>query len=173
MKLFKIITIGFAVCISSTVEMAMARSQYLTTWQESYPSSTSDDASCQLCHQNAGNPWNAYGWDLRQEWVINGSVALAGAAGLAIIEPLDSDGNPAQTSNINEINANTQPGWTEGATNTIYFKNGSTLTDQLPPTLSTDLDPISFSVPVHMAWVGVLGFLLAWAASRVKRGSKT
>jgi hypothetical protein len=54
------------------------------------------------------------------------------------IEPFDSDNNG--DSNLDEINANAQPGWTEGENNTIYYKNGSTVPGQLPPSI-TSLDP--------------------------------
>ena len=58
------------------------------------------------------------------------------------IESLDSDGDPGGTSNIDEIDADTQPGWTDGPNNTIYFDDGSTQTGQSAPAgILGNLDP--------------------------------
>jgi len=119
---------------------------YYTTWDSEYPSSISDDnvitgtgSACQLCHEssNGGDGWNAYGWDIRQLW--NGG-AISVAEAIVAAEALDSDGDG--TSNVFEIDAGTQPGWTPGAGNTIYFKDGSTQASQLPPSMILGaLDP--------------------------------
>jgi hypothetical protein len=108
----------------------------INDWKSQYPASQSGDnvvnatgKSCQLCHKDSsgGDPWNAYGWDLRTNSID-----------FVTIEPFDSDNNG--DSNLDEINANAQPGWTEGENNTIYYKNGSTVPGQLPPSI-TSLDP--------------------------------
>ena len=118
---------------------------YLGTWQGIYPSSMSDDnvdngtgASCQLCHRddNGGDPFNAYGWELKEEFEILFDMSAAIVASASV----DSDGDG--TSNGDEIAADTQPGWTDGANNTIYFEDGSTQSNQSPPgAILGDLDP--------------------------------
>jgi hypothetical protein len=116
-------------------------------WNSLNPASTSDDnvdngtgKVCQLCHRDdsGGNPWNAYGWRIKQ-FIDSGSST---ADAIVAAESFDSDGDPTGTSNIDEIDADTQPGWTDGPNNTIYFANGSTNTGQLPPSaILGDLDP--------------------------------
>lgn len=109
---------------------ATATPNILGAWRTAYPDSTSADASCQLCHQNSsgGNGWNAYGWSIR-EGIRSDGLAVADA--ILAVEMMDADGNG--TSNIDEIVANTQPGWTDGAVNVITFSDGSTEVDQSPP----------------------------------------
>lgn len=112
---------------------------YLTTWSSTYPSSTSSSGvSCALCHTSTGggNGWNFYGWGIRQERFNNGLTI--GAAILAVAN-VDSDGNG--DSNLTEINANTQPGWTVGSVNTSFLKNGSTISNLAPPAQGTP-DPL-------------------------------
>jgi len=132
---------------------------YRNVWQSKYPDSTSDSIGsegCQLCHRDAsgGNPWNAYGWRVREIFNANG-FDINDAIELA--ESIDSDGDPAMRPSIDEINYNFQPGWTAGANNTIYFSNGTIIENQNPPALpnTTDLDwpvealtnPIPESIP--------------------------
>ena len=146
----------------------MARPSILSAWQAIYPSSTSDLANCQLCHQSTsgGNGWNGYGWNIRQEMTNNN---LAASAAIAAVEPLNSDVNPSMSSNLDEISANTQPGWTEGNSNQIFFKDGTSLTNQAPPSLPTPLDPPqTASVPIPTGWIAMLGFLMALTAARVR-----
>ena len=117
----------------------------MNPWLNAYPSSFSHDNvlngtgdSCQLCHetQNGGDGWNGYGWELKENFNILGDQDLAMAAS----EAVDSDGDG--TSNIDEIDADTQPGWTPGPNNTIYYKNLTTATNQSPPAgILGDLDP--------------------------------
>ena len=103
---------------------------FLSEWSNVYPNSTSNGVSCQLCHQNGsgGNGWNPYGWNLRQQIKDEG---LSIIEAIQAIEEMDSDGN-GQT-NLEEITGNAQPGWTTGAVNTIYFRDGTTATEQSPP----------------------------------------
>lgn len=107
------------------------RPAYLTTFGETYASSTSNDAGCQLCHQNpgGGDGWNAYGWSIRQQILDDSGPTITQV--LTSIETVDADGNGV--SNLDEINNNAQPGWTAGDANTIFFSDGTTLTDQAPP----------------------------------------
>jgi PKD repeat protein len=132
------------VALVAGADGALARGKLLTDWQGVYPDSQSDDnvisgtgKSCQLCHQSSsgGDGWNGYGWDFKMQL-----DAGAGAADAIMnIQGLDSDLNG--DSNLAEITDNAQPGWTEGANNTIYFKDGSTVDGQLPPGGVANLDP--------------------------------
>lgn len=115
----------------------------LSTWQNisSNAGSTSDEtAACQMCHQGSGggNGWNAYGWAIRQN--------LPGAFNaINSIASLDSDGD-GQT-NLTEIQNNEQPGWRNGANNTIFCDlsfsfnpcgdSNTQLANQLPPDFTT------------------------------------
>ena len=71
--------------LTLTAQVAVARPSILAAWQSAYPASDSDLVNCQLCHQNTsgGNPWNAYGWNIRQGIQNSG---LAASAAIAAIE---------------------------------------------------------------------------------------
>ncbi|MCK6447186.1 MAG: hypothetical protein L6Q99_12420 [Planctomycetes bacterium] len=126
---------------------ASAYSNYLNNWRTVNPTSTTDDnvingtgQSCALCHftTNGGKNWNAYGWKMRQNMAagqsVNNAIINAG--------PFDSDADPTASTNITEIGANTQPGWTTGPHNTEYFDNGNTTPNLNPPaTILGSLDP--------------------------------
>ncbi len=124
---------------------APIKKSYWDDWDTEYPFSQSDDnvinggfSDCLLCHDTAtgGDGWNSYGWKMREFEQSGSSTPEA----IVLVEPFDSDGDG--TSNLFEINANTQPGWTAGNSNTIYYKNGSTLTNQPPPaTILGNMDP--------------------------------
>ena len=100
---------------------AHAASSYLGTWSSIYPDSTSDNAGCQLCHGPSTQQLNPYGRDL---CVLSGSIDSR----IVAIQDLDSDGNG--TTNIQEINANTQPGWTSGTSNPLYNRGNCSATGQ-------------------------------------------
>ena len=118
-------------------EPLAANGSVFGTFRTTYPNSLSQDASCQLCHMapNGGDGWNAYGWSIRQGIKDNG---LEIAAAIAAVEALDADGNGV--SNLDEINAGRLPGWTLGAVNTVYFKDNTTMVNQLPPSPGVRLD---------------------------------
>ena len=126
---------------------APPRPTYYQAWLNAYPSSQSGPnvvngtgSSCQLCHEqtNGGDGWNAYGWELRE--LMYGGLGIDQA--LQQAEPFDSDADPSGSTNIAEITADTQPGWTDGPNNTIYFADGSTAPNQSPPAgILGSLDP--------------------------------
>ena len=60
----------------------------------------------------------------------NGNVSNDEAFFCVELDNSDNDGS--NYDNITEIGLNTQPGWTEGAFNTYYFRSGP-LPNQLPP----------------------------------------
>jgi hypothetical protein len=130
-----------------SLESAEAYPSYYNSWKSAYPGSmtgsnvlTGTGANCQLCHEQSGGgkTFNGYGWNLRQEINKGKSITQAFAA----VEALDSDADPAATSNLAEMTGHSQPGWTAGASNTIYNKNGSTTANQPPPSgILGSLDP--------------------------------
>lgn len=112
---------------------ACARPTILADWQARYPGSlTEDTVQCQLCHQNAGGkePWNDYGWAVRVNVV---DLGMSNDAAFTAVEGGNSDADPFSSTNVAEIEANTQPGWTPGPNNTIHYMDGTFTTGQVPP----------------------------------------
>ena len=130
--------------------LASARGTFMSSWDSAYPSSTSADNvingtgnSCQLCHRdsNGGNGWNTYGWDI---WLEMNDNSLSIAAAIAAAEDGNADSDPTGSSNLAEINANTQPGWTEGPNNRIFIKDRSFTDGNSPPAaILGNLDPVN------------------------------
>ncbi|MHC5211509.1 MAG: hypothetical protein ACYTG2_12385 [Planctomycetota bacterium] len=87
--------------------------------------------TCQICHAetSGGDGYNAYGWDIKQ--MVDGGMSSYDA--IRAVTALDSDADETGSSNAFEVFNDCQPGWTPGAVNTIYFNDGSTLENQLPP----------------------------------------
>jgi PKD repeat protein len=114
-----------------TSPVSTAKPSYLADFNATYPASTSSTAAgCQTCHgsQATGGNYNRYGADLA---ALSGSIITR----LASIAGNDSDGEGH--TNVQEINANAQPGWcvasTPGCNN-----NGFT-----PPSTIALLDPVT------------------------------
>ena len=130
-------TLSLAALLSATV--AHAQGSYLNTWAGIYPSSTADDnADCQLCHASSTQQLNAYGA------AICSSGAGSIGNGIQAVESANSDADPTNASNITEINADTQPGWTPGNVNPTFSRNNCNSTGlvEAPPGFITgDLDP--------------------------------
>jgi hypothetical protein len=104
-----------------------------------YPASTSDDASCQLCHAASTQNLNSYGESLCSSNA--GSIANR----ILAVEAVDSDADPTGSSNITESNASTQPGWTPGNVNPTYSRGNCSptgLTEAPPTFIPGDLDPV-------------------------------
>jgi len=132
--------------VSST---ASSKSSYLSTWRALYPNSLTDDniingtgTSCLLCHRDVGGSggdhYNAYGYKMYQYKNSGQSTTNS----ILLSEPFDSDSDPTGSTNLAEIDASAQPGWTDGPNNTTYHKNGGTQTGQMPPTgILGNLDP--------------------------------
>jgi hypothetical protein len=100
-------------CFSTS---AVAFGTYLSAFQSQYPSSTtgttawsSTSARCDVCHSSGG------GTDLNPY----GEAFAAAGHNFAALEGLTNSDGSAGT-NLEEINASTQPGWKPGATNTLY-----------------------------------------------------
>jgi PKD repeat protein len=125
---------------------AFAEKEFVAIWQGIYPNSLSDDNAdgCQLCHGTRNSNFNEYGWDVRIQLQNNTDIGTA----ITSVVGVDSDMDGTASSNKDEIDADTQPGWTEGPNNTIYDKNGTALKGQLPPTgIVGSLDPLEGNQP--------------------------
>jgi hypothetical protein len=98
-----------------TVSSAQALNSFLKSWEGHYPDTTSSDAGCALCHGSSTSNLNSYGRDMCL--AFDGSRPDDIIASLQAIESLDSDGDG--NSNLVEILADAQPGWTM-AENPLY-----------------------------------------------------
>lgn len=123
----------------------VARLPYLGNWQAIYPDSNADDINgtgCQLCHRddNGGDPWNAYGWEIRNIFLITNDITDA----INTAGDFDHDADPLAVKSVDEISRDFQPGWTADSVNSIYFKDGAEQTNQLPPTFSETTTALDF-----------------------------
>jgi parallel beta-helix repeat protein len=121
---------------------------YVGEWEGFYgpvPVSPEDEA-CLLCHgPDRRSQWNGYGFAILQAFSSldpppvgcneNGDGQVQPVEAFVCVEPLNSDGDPTNSDNLTEITANTQPGWTEGANNTLYDRTGIEAENQPPATL--------------------------------------
>src|SRR5215469_4465873 len=94
-------------------DRSWAEPSFPGVWQQQYPSSQSMNnlpAPCQMCHlqANGGNNFNPYGNALKAQ--IGKGLTIQQA--LTAVEGLNSDNDPTGSTNLQEIAANTQPGWT-------------------------------------------------------------
>jgi hypothetical protein len=143
-----------------------AHSQYLGNWSTIYPSSTSDDTSCQLCHGSDLNPQtlNPYGHVLAACSGATGAIS----ARIRAVENRNSDGDAEGATNLTEINANTQPGWTAGD-NLLWPSNANPCeepagTEKAPasvgqydrPVAKNDAYVTPFETPLNIGAPGVL-----------------
>ena len=135
------------------------KQSWWSDWDNEYPTSQSDDnvingttRSCQLCHEdvNGGEGYNAYGWEL---WQLD-DAGFSASQAITMAASLDSDGDG--NSNLAEITAGTQPGWTTGNNNTIYFSDGSTSTGKAaPPAILGSLDPPTCGAVTNYCTAGI------------------
>jgi hypothetical protein len=153
---------------------ASALPPFINEWNDQYPDSLTDDnlntgggSYCQVCHAepSGGASWNGYGWSMREVYLDNGGDLLAAIIG---VEGQNADNDPNLCSSIIEINADTQPGWTDGPKNTFYFPDGSILENQLPPAgVLGDFDLPTACCPADLdgdGEVGITDFLDLLAA---------
>lgn len=141
----------------------------LASWQNRYPDSLSDDnaagsgQACTLCHNgDSFNERNPYAYSLAQ----NGFD-------FAAVEALDADGDG--NTNLEEILADTQPGWTLGDNNRLFDVIGEVASDAPSPAgILGDLDPPQTMVPVAvptlqgplLAILSLLLLSLGWRRGR-------
>lgn len=137
---FSLLPISTTLVSLTLVSPVYAESSFLRDWQSRYPASQSDEnvassgRDCTLCHDpDSRSRLNAYGWDYMQS-----------GRNLSAIENLDSDSDSTGSTNLEEIELNTQPGWTTGATNEIYSFGGLITSTALPPQgVAGNLDPLA------------------------------
>jgi hypothetical protein len=97
--------------------------------------------NCALCHYSASQAQLMAGTDVR--WNGYGSFLKQHSLNFATAETVDSDGDPMGTTNLQEIQAGTQPGWRAG-NNNIYSATGAVLASNVaaPAGISGNLDPL-------------------------------
>src|SRR5207302_479712 len=119
-----------------------------SSWSGPYPSSASGtNASCALCHDTKSGPnvgWNAYGN------LIRANIGLGDVAAFRAAESAPSVNVGGGTTNLAEINASTQPGWTTGNNNPIFNRAGSAGTAVAPASIGL-LDPVAANQPPVLA----------------------
>ena len=121
-----LITILIVLTAVMAPPQAHARSEYLGNWQNLYPGSTSDtqagrQGGCQLCHTDSNGEVNGYGLSIAQQLGFN-RVDDASAEIQAV---QGDDGDGQGDSNLIEITADSQPGWTTGNNPIFDTGNGS------------------------------------------------
>ena len=100
--------------------------------------STFGNAECATCHLaigNNGQGFNAYGFSINT--LVDGGMTFEAA--MTAVEALDADG--AGGSNLEEITANAQPGWTSGFNPTWNMKGIEGDPEIAPSGILGDLDP--------------------------------
>lgn len=113
---------------------ATAKSTYTALWKNLYPNSDSaDNAGCALCHSSyygTGGYLNFYGGHMASSSAGDGSGDDDVIDRILDIEDLDSDNDPGDFSNIEEINADAQPAWSASAPSGV----SGALDPNVPPT---------------------------------------
>ncbi len=145
-------TTAFLVPVALAAAASQEYGYWMNTWQNQYPTSASltncanvspggsAPGACNLCHAESYDHWNRFGWQLVLE--MQGGASLSEA--LVAVELVDSDNDPNGITNLDEILADTQPGWTPGPNNRIYARGGDITENQLPPAgFLGDLDPLA------------------------------
>ena len=110
----------------------------LNIWLTDYAQETPEagEVGCQLCHERStgGNGWNEYGWTLRTEFLsVEGTQQQRLLSALEAIENNISIPNTDITF-LDEVEIGAQPGWREGAVNTIRLRNNTISGVISPPT---------------------------------------
>jgi PKD repeat protein len=146
---FALLPLSAAIAMQMVSPLAMAKFSDLQKFQNAYPNSTSNGASCSLCHTNDTDFMNTFS----QAYANNGRSFT----GLAVAT-LDSDGDPTGSTDLVEINAGTQPGWTTGGNNNIYLSkgNGNVIRTEAAPSNIGPLDPAAAPPPGNQAPIATL-----------------
>ncbi len=123
---------------------------FLDRWRVYYDQSSLGDIRCQLCHitREGGSPWNAYGRDLRNAYLELDQNSRTAEQAFELVESINSDQDTPATSNLQEIQANEQPGWREGRNNIGYDRNDIPTGTYFPPPA---IDPFPTKLPVQKA----------------------
>jgi PKD repeat protein len=141
--LARVLLVSVVISSVSIGSQVLAFSGYGRLWERLYPESSSGAASCAMCHNGFRlSQYNAYGWDIRLGLDARLSITQA----IVAAEDLDSDGEGS--TNWEEIDANTQPGWTVGPNNTTFDSRGNMQPNQMAPgSVPGELDPVVSTVP--------------------------
>jgi hypothetical protein len=175
----KVLAATWIAVLLAAATVAQANSFVAGAWTANYPSSQSyANAGCMLCHGDSqGGLFNIYGISL--------AYPSFDASKFALLEGENSDGDPGNASNLAEISAGTQPGWTAGATNCLYDSalNFYGCAFAPPAEIAGDIDPVAGvplppsepgelvpGIPALSGWsVGALTILLALAVAMGRR----
>lgn len=154
--------------------LSIARPDFLGEWNSKYPNSNSNDMGCQLCHANTGggSPWNGYGWEIRSIYRSNNFDI---EAALDAAENIDLDGDPIAATALDDIRAGFQPGWTEGANNTLYAVGSQTTGNSPPiPPATTAIDfPTAVINPIPDITLGAVDLALIEVATGLNAPVRT
>ena len=155
-NIFAVLALIAALCAGAivTVPSAHAKNGYDAIWVLQYPDSSSlaNAGNCLLCHDtSSGGGRSAYGADMDSVMPAKPSDAELTAAFIAI-EGFDSDNDPTGSNNLEEINANTQPGWAEGD-----VPGGTIIGDLDPVTLVADISVSPLAVDFGAVTIGASG----------------
>jgi len=118
-------------------------------FEAKYPTSSSFTAAdCQLCHGASTSRLNSYGRALQDSLSKYGGTAANITAAFTVVQSLNSDADAGANSNLTEINASAQPGWTTGSNNITYprSRTGATALETAPAGIL--LDPASAPPPL-------------------------
>ncbi len=119
----------------ASADRLFPRSSYFTAWSTRYQGSATENGSCQICHGGTTSTLNGYGRAIQLQLSAGIDAALVN------VQNLNSDSDPGAFSNLAEINAGAQPGWTAG-NNTVYDTGNAATSTQSPPFGATvKLDP--------------------------------
>ena len=140
-RLFGAVVAASAIAALSLSPSAPATGGLASTWASLYPTSASlsNANNCNLCHSSGSfsSNFNSYGKDIMDQ--LDGGASESEA--IAMVESLDSDADPTGSTNLEEIDADTQPGWTPGPNNTTWSDGEPSENQEPVPGISGDLDP--------------------------------
>ena len=130
-------SVFFLIAALVVAPAAYADNPYLSTWNNIYGAQNGNGAGCQVCHAASTQNLNPYGKAFCDQ---SGTVSQRIQA--AAVENADSDADPTGSSNVAEINAGSQPGWTTTAVPTYQRGNcNATGNTENAPNGIGDLDP--------------------------------
>jgi hypothetical protein len=146
----------------AAAQPAQALKSFDKAWNTLYPSNltSTGDASCAVCHGTGNGNLNPYGAALC--FALEGSVPTDITGYLLDIEEDDSDGDPNQSTNYDEIMASAQPGWTAGS-NAIYLADVGSCAylgaATVPASVPLPYDPPVDGMPVAIPGGPYAGFV--------------
>lgn len=150
-----------------TAPSAHAIRPWSALWAGQYPASQTDNNAledgCQVCHTDANGPArNPYGADFLDALTCNPSQCTADdlVAALVAIENVNSDLDPTGSTNIDEIDLGTQPGFAEGDEAPGVLGYLDPIADIAVTPLAVDFGAVTIGVPqtrdVNIANLGVV-----------------